>query len=192
MSKIYQIQVSLKNIRPKIWRRLLVPSDLLLLDLHRVIQTAMGWTNSHLHQFIKDRTFYVDLIEEPPMNFFRTQTIEYKKKKIGDLLKGEKEKMVYEYDFGDGWEHEILLEKILPADPGTTYPLCIAGKRNCPPEDCGGPWGYVRFLEAIRDPEHEEHEEFLEWIGGNFDPERFDKEEVNEMLKEENYGCLEL
>ncbi|HSA32110.1 MAG TPA: plasmid pRiA4b ORF-3 family protein [bacterium] len=192
MSKIYQIQVSLKNIRPKIWRRLLVPSDLLLLDLHRVIQTAMGWTNSHLHQFVKDRIFYVDRIEEPTMAFFGTRTIEYKKKKISDLLKCEKEKMVYEYDFGDGWEHEILLEKILPADPDATYPVCIAGKRNCPPEDCGGPWGYANFLKAIQNPEHEEHEEFLEWIGGEFDPEHFDKDEVNEALQEENYGCLEL
>jgi hypothetical protein len=93
-------------------------------------------------------------------------------------------KFVYEYDFGDSWEHEILVEKILPAEAETAYPLCLRGKRACPPEDVGGVWGYEEFLEAIGDPTQEEHESYLEWVGGDFDPEAFDLEETNQRLRE--------
>jgi len=93
-------------------------------------------------------------------------------------------KFLYEYDFGDGWEHELLVEKILPAEPGVGYPRCLKGKRACPPEDVGGVWGYADFLEIMRDPNHPEHEDMLEWVGGEFDPEVFDLEEVNAELEE--------
>ena len=102
-------------------------------------------------------------------------------------MRGEKFKFLYEYDFGDGWEHELLLEKMLPKDMETRYPICLAGKRACPPEDCGGIWGYSDFLAAIRDPTHPEHDEMLEWVGGEFDPDAFDADEVNMELQSLKY-----
>jgi Plasmid pRiA4b ORF-3-like protein. len=94
-----------------------------------------------------------------------------------------KDKFRYVYDFGDDWRHDIVVEKVLDPDEGIKYPVCIGGKRNCPPEDVGGPWGYEDFLEAIQDPQHPEHESMLEWVGGSFDPEEFSIDEVNDMLK---------
>jgi hypothetical protein len=189
--KIYQIQISLNGFKPKIWRRLLIPSDLLLADFHKIIQTSMGWTNSHLHQFIKNQTFYTERMPGDD-TWEEMNNVDYEKIKISDLLKKEKEKIVYEYDFGDGWEHDVLLEKILPVDEKLKYPVCLAGKMNCPPEDCGGVWGYSELLEILKHPKHEEYDSYIEWLGGEFDPERFDKEAVNEMLMTEYYGCIEL
>ncbi len=190
-NKIYQIQLTLKSSKPKIWRRLLIPADFTLSDLHKIIQTAMGWTNSHLHQFINNRTFYS--VKHPDDDMWdEIDTIDYEKEKtrISDLLITEKDKIVYEYDFGDGWEHDLLLEKVLPIDSKLKYPLCITGKMNCPPEDCGGIWGYTNMLEILNQPDHEEYESFKEWLGGNFDPDHFDKDEINELLREKDYGCF--
>ncbi|MEN6618821.1 MAG: plasmid pRiA4b ORF-3 family protein [Rikenellaceae bacterium] len=188
---IYQIQIALKGSKPKIWRRILVPSDLLLPDLHKIIQTTMGWTNSHLHQFIKDRTFYT--VKMRGDDFWdELNNVDYKKIKISDLLKEEKEKIVYEYDFGDGWEHDLLLEKILPVDEKLNYPVCLAGKMNCPPEDCGGVWGYSDMLEILKQPDHEEYDSYNDWLGEDFDPEHFDKDNVNAMLRTKGYGCISL
>jgi len=108
--------------------------------------------------------------------------VDYKKMKISDLLKKEKEKIVYGYDFGDNWEHDIILEKILPIDNNIKYPICLTGKRNCPPEDCGGVWGYSDMLEVLKDPNHEEYESYIAWLGGKFDPEFFDKNKINKLL----------
>jgi len=190
-NKIYQIQIALKRFKPKIWRRLLIPSDLLLSDFHKVIQTSMGWTNSHLHQFIKNRTFYTVKMQDDDL-WDEMDNVDYKEIKISDLLKKEKDKIVYEYDFGDGWEHDIILEKILPPDNNTKHPICLTGKMNCPPEDCGGIWGYSDMLEILKDPDHEEYESYIEWLGEEFDPKYFDKDEVNELLREKDYGCIEL
>jgi hypothetical protein len=93
------------------------------------------------------------------------------------------DRLVYVYDFGDGWTHDITVEKVLAAQPGIGYPRCVSGRRACPPEDVGGPWGYGEFLTAINDPGHAEHEQFLEWVGGGFDPDEFDLDEVNEALE---------
>ena len=183
--KIYQVQISLKGSRPRIWRRLLVPSDTLLSDFHMIIQTAMGWTNSHLHQFVKDQTYYtVKMEDDTYWNDY--DNIDYKGLKISDLLSKGKENMIYEYDFGDGWEHKIVLEKILPFDEKIKYPVCTAGKMNCPPEDCGGIWGYYNMLEVLQNPEDEEYEDYSEWLGDDFDPEYFDKDQVNRMLQNRN------
>ncbi len=192
INKIYQIQIALKNSKPKIWRRVLIPSDLLLSDLHKITQTTMGWANSHLHQFIKDRTFYS--VKHPGDDMWGMDNVDYKKKKtrISDLLKVEKDKMTYEYDFGDNWEHDIILEKILPIDEKTTYPICLTGKMNCPPDDCGGVWGYADMLEILKQPTHEEYENYVEWLGDDFDPIFFDIDEVNELLREKDFGCIEL
>lgn len=179
--KIFQIQIALKEIKPKIWRRILVPSDLLLSDFHMVIQITMGWTNSHLHQFIKNRTYYTVRMQDDFL-WDEMDNVDYKKMKISDLLKKEKEKIVYVYDFGDNWEHDIILEKILPIDNNIKYPICLTGKRNCPPEDCGGVWGYSDMLEVLKDPKHEEYENYIAWLGGKFDPEFFDKNKINKLL----------
>lgn len=185
---IYQVQISLMSFKPKIWRRILIPSDMLLSDFHKVIQTTMGWVNGHLHQFVKNRTFYAEVFEDDD---FGMNIVDYKGMKVSDLLKKEKEKIIYEYDFGDGWEHIILLEKVLPVDPKMQYPICLTGKMNCPPEDCGGVWGYANMLEILTQPKHPEYKSYMEWLGEGFDPKYFDKNEINELLAEDNYGCIE-
>ena len=182
--QIYQIQIVLKNSKPKIWRRVLVNSGILLVDFHKIIQTTMGWTNSHLHQFEKGRTIYA------PKEFVLEETNDSMKVSLNTLLKKENEKIKYEYDFGDSWSHYIILEKILPFEKTTELPRCIGGKRNCPPEDCGGIWGYTDLLEIISNPKHKEHKEMMEWLGGDFDPDYFDIQEINGLLKEEDYGCI--
>jgi len=179
LRSIYQVKVSLKGAKPPIWRRLLVPSNLTLGQFHMVLQISMGWTDSHLHQFISDGVYYGMSDEE----LDSWMEIENENKfKLSQLLTKEKDSLVYEYDFGDGWEHKVTLEKILPYDNKTELPKCIKGKLACPPEDCGGIWGYYGLLEIINDPENPEHEEMLEWLGGDFDPEALDLEEINALL----------
>lgn len=189
-NKIYQIQIALKGFTPKIWRRLLVPSDLLLADFHKIIQTSMGWGNTHFHHFIKDRTYYKSRTQLEDF-WDESFDVDYKNTKISNLLKTEREKILYEYDFGDSWEHYITLEKILHIDKRVNYPVCLKGKMNCPPEDCGGAWRYSDILEILKQPDHDEYEEWAEWIGPEFDPEYFSIDDVNELLTEENCGCIE-
>ncbi len=189
MNKIgYQVQIALRNFKPKIWRRLIVDPETSLEDFHRIIQTAMGWTNSHLHQFFKNKKFYSLPRED---DWDDSYSIDYRPLKIKDLLIREKDRMVYEYDFGDGWEHDIILEKQVSLDNDLIYPICIKAVLACPPEDCGGVWGYSNLLTILGDPKHQEHEEMKEWIGEYFDPDFVDLEEINDNLKEENYGCFE-
>ncbi len=177
-SAVYQLKVTLKDSKPPIWRRLQVSADTKLSRLHWILQEAMGWTNSHMHQFIVGRTYYGE--PDPDLDF----VVEDERKiTLGQAAPGAKKKFVYEYDFGDGWEHDILVEKVLEPEPGVKYPFCVEGKRACPPEDCGGVWGYEEFLEAIRDPNHPEHESMLEWSGGVFDSEEFDLDFVNQELR---------
>lgn len=176
---IYQLKITLKDIRPPIWRRVQVSSETTLGKLHRIIQESMGWTNSHLH------AFWIAGVEYgQPMPEYDFDVRNELRVKLSKVVTGEKFKFQYIYDMGDSWEHEILLEKELPADPQVRYPTCLTGKRACPPEDCGGAWGYESFLEAIQNPNHPEHESMLEWVGGEFDPEDFDLNMVNQMLKQ--------
>jgi hypothetical protein len=190
---IYQLKIALEDIEPLIWRRVLVASDTSLPDLHKIIQSSMGWTNSHLHQFIKDRQFYSIPFDD---GWGEDRIIDSRNFQINDLLQEEKQTITYEYDFGDSWRHSITLEKIPPVDTDKHYPICINGKRNCPPEDCGGPWGYQQMLEILDDPGHSEHELWSGWINewyeDGFDPEFFDKGEVNKLLQSKNYGVWEL
>ena len=181
---IYQIQVVLTNTKPKIWRSLLVNSDILLVDLHRIIQTTMGWTNSHLHLFNDGLTDYA------PKEFEVEESRNSRTIKLNSILKKEKSKILYEYDFGDSWNHDIILEKIIKEEETGQIPRCIKGKRNCPPEDCGGTWGYNDLLLTISNPKHEDYESMMEWLGGNFDPEYFDIDEINNNLRQKDYGCL--
>jgi Plasmid pRiA4b ORF-3-like protein len=175
---VYQIKVTLKGSRPPIWRRMQVISDTTLAQLHPLLQCVMGWEDAHLYQFVVSGIRYGDprLLGELEAEDARTVP-------LATLGLREQVKFVYEYDFGDSWEHELLVEKILPRDEGKRYPVCLTGKGACPPEDCGGIWGYASFLEAIRDPEHPEHDEMLEWVGGEFDPDILDLDDVNRELQ---------
>jgi hypothetical protein len=180
-AQIYQLKVTLKHSKPPIWRRLQLPGDITLAKLHRILQIAMGWTDSHLHQFEVQGAYYGE--PHPDFESMGLEMHNEKRVKLNQLVPGEKFKFRYEYDFGDSWEHELVVEKILLPEAGVRYPRCLTGKRACPPEDVGGVWGYDEFLNVIHDPNHPEHESMLDWIGGEFDPEAFDLEEVNEELR---------
>jgi hypothetical protein len=110
--------------------------------------------------------------------------------KLNTILKKEGSKILYEYDFGDGWNHDIILEKIISEEDKGQIPRCIKGKGNCPPEDCGGPFGYMELLKTISNPKHEDYESMMEWLGGEFDPDFFDMNQINRQLKQKDYGCL--
>jgi len=182
--KVYQLKITLIDSKPKIWRQIIVNPETLLVDLHRIIQTTMGWTNSHLHVF-KGKDEEYSPIEFEVENAKNSRII-----KLNKILKTEHHFIQYEYDFGDGWEHEILLEKILEEDEKNQVPRCIGGKRNCPPEDCGGLSGYENVIKTISDPAHYDYEEMMTWLGGEFDPEYFNLNEVNEQLKQKDFGCI--
>lgn len=180
---IYQLKISLKDIKPKIWRRIQVPENYSFRDLHFAIQCAMGWAGYHLHLFkMKNpRTGSMDTIGEPSPDF--ELDIDDKNAKMARYFVAEGTKGNYEYDFGDGWEHEIVLEKIILPDPNVNYPRCVTGKRACPPEDCGGSWGYKELLEILSNAGHEEHKERMEWLEKcgyeDFNPEEFDPNSVH-------------
>jgi Plasmid pRiA4b ORF-3-like protein len=180
---IYQIKVTLLGTKPPIWRRLLVPSSLTLARLHDVLQTAMGWAGGHMHEFrTADRHFGIPDPEDRSMGMPHVEnecTV-----RLSKVLWRPGAKLIYTYDFGDNWEHAVVLEKLLPAPLGLDleYPICIDGRLACPPDDCGGIPGYYELIEALADPEHERHEEISEWISEDFDPQAFSVENVNRML----------
>jgi hypothetical protein len=178
---IYQIKVTLKHSKPPIWRRIQVSGDISLGKLHRILQVVMGWSDSHLHQFVMHGVYFGE--PHPDYRDMGWEMRDERRVKLNQIVQGEKSRLRYEYDFGDSWEHELMVEKILRPAPGVFYPVCLKGKRACPPEDVGGVWGYADFLEAIQYPDHPNHEDMLEWIGGEFDPDAFDLEEVNETLR---------
>lgn len=180
--KVFQFKITLLHTKPPVWRRILVPESYTFYDLHVAIQNAMGWADSHLHCFEKrdikskpwdysvkiDCPYGVDEWAEEENTLYVTETsIQQFFKKTGD-------KMIYVYDFGDNWEHEVLLEKILPKENGKKYPVCIDGKLACPPEDCGSIPGYYDCVQALKD---QKNKELLEWIG-DWDPEHFNPREV--------------
>ena len=177
--KIYQLHISLKYIKPEIWRRFLVTDEVTFEKLHKIIQIVMGWEDYHLHEFsVGSRKFGMP---DEEWDFYEAEN--EKKVRLNELNMAENQKFGYLYDFGDSWEHEIKIEKLISIESGVKYPKCLAGERACPPEDCGGPWGYVDYLAAIADPQHEQHEEMLEWRG-EFNAEAFDvKKATKEMRK---------
>ena len=172
--RVYQLKVTLRGARPPIWRRFQILSDITLKRLHEILQVVMGWTNSHLHQFRVGTTYYG--IADPTLDL---ECEDERKVRLAQVLQRPKAKIVYEYDFGDAWEHDVILESVTSPLPKARYPLVLAGKRACPPEDVGGIWGYSNFLQVIKDPKHPDHEDMIEWCGGPFDPEAFDVQEVN-------------
>lgn len=181
--QVYQFKITLNGIKPPIWRRVQVESDITLSQLSCIIQAAMGWIGGHLHMFIIGGEEY----SAPNEDWEGIK--DDSKALLGKLLARGQKQFTYEYDMGDGWKHSIVLEATLPVEAGKTYPVCLAGARACPPEDCGGIYGYEEFLEAIADKKHSRHKELLDWIGGDFDPELFDLEETNAILAEIDYDC---
>lgn len=163
----YQLKIMLRGVRPPVWRRVVVP-DLTLAALHEVVQRAMGWDDYHMHVFEARGIHYGRRDRELGHR-------EESKVRLSQVLKRAGEKIRYEYDFGDSWEHDIVLEKLVAP---VARVACTAGRRSCPPEDCGGAWGYEELIDIMADPSHERHEEMSEWLGeiqgGSFDPEFFD------------------
>jgi len=178
--QVSQFKITLRDIKPPIWRRIQIPETYTFWDLHVAIQDAMGWSDYHLHEFEMGgpSTGLKVNIGIPDEDFGR-EILPGWKQKITDYFSMGNRLAEYIYDFGDNWEHIIKLEKIFPRDKNIDYPICIDGKRACPPEDCGGIWGYENFLEIINDPDNEEYEDMIEWVGGEFDPEHFDVKEVS-------------
>lgn len=180
---LYQFKITLTEIEPSIWRRIQV-EDCTLDKLHEHIQTSMGWTNSHLHRFQIGEKRYADpMLMEEDMDEYGY--IESTTTMLSEIVPktGKRLTFLYEYDFGDSWEHEVVFEGCLKTESGRRYPLCLEGERACPPEDVGGSGGYEEFLETIADPDHEEHEQMLRWVGGKFDPEEFDPAAATKAMK---------
>ena len=176
---VYRLKISLCDAKPAIWRRIEVPDNTRLDHLHLMIQAAMGWSNGHLHMFEIDGQHLGMRLDD-----FGNDIDDEKKHQLGDLVCREKVRFRYIYDFGDNWEHDVVVEKITPPEPGAKYPRCTAGARACPPEDVGSTWGYAEFLKAIKDPEHDERDSMLEWIGGQFDPEAFDVQDADAAVRD--------
>lgn len=176
---ILQLKITLLGIEPKIYRIVQVPETITLRNLHKVIQKVMEWENYHLYQFMKDRQSF----GPKSRDFDMSEVQNDKSVPVIELLPKIRHKMYYEYDFGDGWLHEILLQKILPAEESVRYPVCIDGKYGGPPEDSGGPPGYCDLLEALDDPDHAGHEDAIDWLGEEYDPGRFDLDEINKRLR---------
>ena len=177
---IYQIKIALNDTHPPIWRRIQVPDNITLLKLHDILQIVMGWKDNHLHMFRVGGSIYANPADE---EYGEPGTENETRYKLSQVIQREGQQFSYEYDFGDSWDHTLLVEKIMPPRAGVRYPVCLKGKRACPPEDVGGVWAYENFLEAIRDPDHREHQEYLAWVGGEFDPDAFNLEEVNTRLR---------
>lgn len=178
---IYQIKVTLSDSKPPIWRRFLIQDIVTLHQLHTVLQIVMGWTNSHLHQFVIDDEFYGEPEEE---DGYSEDLKSEKRFRLNQFVERKGFKFIYEYDFGDSWGHTVLIEAILPVEKGRQYPVCLEGKRACPLEDIGGVWGYADLLKILKSPKHPEHEEMTEWFGEDFDAEFFDIEVVNLELRQ--------
>lgn len=176
--QIFQFKVTLKGVKPPIWRRIQVPGSYSFWDLHVAIQDAMGWLDYHLHEFrLNDRDGRV-LSLGIPEGEFDNEIQPGWQFQIAEYLNLVHPTCEYVYDFGDDWRHQVALEKILPAEPGASYPRCLKGRRACPPEDSGGPWSYQELLEVLADPQHEQYAELSAWVEslaeGAFDPEAFD------------------
>jgi hypothetical protein len=178
-TSVYQLKITLTAIEPPIWRRIRVPSTIALCCLHDALQAVLGWNDSHLHRWEKDGLYWgvPEHYEEDGI-----EVIDESKVPVRRVLRAEGETMVYVYDLGDNWRHQVVLEKILPSD-APTKPVCIAGRRQCPPEDVGGPSGYQEFLEVIFEPGHAEFSHSRGWAGGKFHAEDFDVKGVNTILE---------
>ncbi|HOJ34791.1 MAG TPA: plasmid pRiA4b ORF-3 family protein [Candidatus Hydrogenedentes bacterium] len=176
--QIYDIKVVLVGSDPPIWRRFQVRNDITLDVLHQTIQTVMGWQDCHIHEFQIDDAAY------GPVDAGGLEDVKDERKvRLSKVVKEEGARFRYVYDFGDDWEHELVVERISEPSKAGRYPICLDGEGACPPEDCGGVWGYYDMLQTIEDPADPEYEDVLEWLGDAFDPESFDIRQVNASLK---------
>jgi hypothetical protein len=181
---VYQLKVLLIGSKPAIWRRLRVPGNASLGWFHAVLQVTMGWTNSHLHHFLTAEARYADPRHNEDMGLGEEPDRDEAKATLAQAVPDEGAQFGYEYDFGDSWEHEITVEKILPSDAAaTTVAVCLDGARACPPEDCGGVWGYANLLKILKNRKHPEHGSMMEWLGRPFDAEVFDLVKTNTWLR---------
>jgi hypothetical protein len=177
---VYELKISLRGSNPEIWRRVQLPGSIQLNRLHDVFQVVMGWTDSHLHQFVDAPIVYSVPSGD---DYSRVERLDERRFCLAEILRQENAAFIYEYDFGDGWAHDVVVEKILAADPKKKYAVCLDGENACPPEDCGGIWGYYELLKAVKNPNHKEHRQMLDWLGGQFDPGHFDLQKVNASLR---------
>ena len=177
----WQLRIELLDVSPRVWRRLLVPSNIKLPALHLVFQAALGWTNSHLHEFNIGNVRYAE-----PNPDWEDELQQRDERRVAlDAALGRGSRCFdYVYDFGDHWHHVVLVEDYFVPPQAEFRIRCTAGENACPPEDVGGAPGYAEFPAAIADPRHEEHESYLEWCSGHFDPARFELEAVNRALGE--------
>jgi len=178
---LYQLKVKLRDTEPPVWRRIQVWEDMTLGHLHHVLQIVMGWEDYHLHEFVIGRRRYS--IPDAEDDLYERKVLDERRQKLQKVLPNVGCVFEYLYDFGDGWHHDLLFEAILMPDPAEQYPRCVAGDRHCPPEDVGGTGGFEGYLEALADPGHEEHENWLLWRGP-FDPDAFSLIEINDELHE--------
>jgi len=176
--RVYQLKVTLVKSKPPIWRRLLITGDTTLFELSGIILTAMEWSGYHMHRFIIGGTYYGRLDPDYGEEYIKDE----KRYTLAQVAPTKKAKFRYEYDFGDNWQHDVLVEQIVPREQDAFYPYCITGRRACPPEDCGGVWGYEDLLEVLADPDSPDYEEMWEWVGDDFDPAAFDVDNVNALL----------
>ena len=173
---IYVLRIDLAHLKPAIWRRLEVPAHITLAQLHRVIQMAFDWDDSHLHGFEIGGQRYGQPMPDP----FGMGMDDLDERKFRlDQVAGVGSRFTYTYDFGDDWIHVIKVEKVIAPTPAVRYPRCVAGKNAAPPDDCGGPWGYAEMLQAVADPSHPDRDDLLEWLDEDFDPTEFDRDELN-------------
>jgi hypothetical protein len=175
---VVQLRIELAEVQPLVWRRLLVPGSVRLAKLSLMLQAAMGWTNSHLHNFRIGDDLYGMHYDEHPEDEIDEHTVT-----VLQALR-EHDRFSFDYDFGDGWEHEVTVEAMSRTPTGLKFAVCLDGQNACPPEDCGGPYGYETMLEAIANPSHEEHEDLTRWLGGPFDPVAFDLAATNAALQQ--------
>jgi hypothetical protein len=174
---VLQMRITLEEIRPVIWRRLLVPGGVRLPRLHQIFQAAMGWTDFHLHQFRVNGLVYGTQIDD-----FPEEELDEAALTVIEAVRGVR-RFFYDYDFGDDWHHEVVVEEISTTALGLKHAACLDGQRACPPEDVGGPPGYEEFLTVLADPRHEDHDHLVQWSGGRFDPDAFSLAEVNIALQ---------
>jgi hypothetical protein len=180
-----QIKIVLKNSKPPIWRRVLVDSSITFEELHYTIQISMGWGIYHLYEFNVDNyRIGVVLDDGENLDYVSSDVIDAANITLAEVISGGVGRFTYEYDFGDSWIHNLEIEKIMPLEPKTYYPICLKGKNNCPPEDIGGIPGYNYLLEVLKDKKHPEYRSMKDWLGGSFDPAEFDLEETNMCLRE--------
>jgi len=175
---IHELRITLREVRPLVWRRIAVRSDMSLPELAAILMDAMGWHGGHLHAFEGAGARYA--MPEPE---WPDDDLDERRFRVRDVLPHVGSKLRWDYDFGDGWEHDVVVRKIGPGKSGVEYPICLSGRMACPPEDCGGPMGYADLLHVLADPAHPEHDEMREWAPPDFDPADFDVRLTTSMMR---------